>query len=134
MMSTLSLAAPTSQLPLARGAIKLANSLRLVKTLFHFRLGRDQLFTFGGPDRQLHLFAAAAGRNRRGNAISVFRIGLHAVVEQYRVAALQRYAQRRGRFDTEELKTHVGRLDREIDQDALVRMRHVAHADRRAVG
>jgi len=74
------------------------------KNLFYFRLCRDQLFTFRGPDRQLYLFAAAVGRNRRGNAISVFRVGCHGVVEQYRVAAFQRYAQRRGRFDTEELK------------------------------
>ena len=29
------------------------------------------------------------------------------VVEQYRVAAFQRYAQRRGRFDAEELKIHA---------------------------
>src|ERR1700724_1073380 len=103
------------------------------KNSFYFCLGRDQLFTFRGPDRQLYLFAAAAGRNRRGNAISCFRVGFHGVVEQYRVAAFQRYAQRRGRFDTEELKSHAGRLGREIDQDVLVRMRHVAHADGRAV-
>src|SRR5712675_3098061 len=102
--------------------------------LFCSCLGRDQLFTFRGPDRQLHLFAAAAGRNRRENAISVFRIGFHAVVEQYRVAAFQRYAQWRGRFDTEELKIHARALGREIDQNVLVRMRHVAHADGRAVG
>src|ERR1700736_3707414 len=89
------------------------------KNLFYFCLGRDQFFTFRGPDRQLYLFAAAAGRNRRGNAISVFRVGFHGVVEQYRVAAFQRYAQRRGRFDTEELKIHAGRLGREIDQDVL---------------
>src|SRR3981189_3733866 len=97
------------------------------KNLFYFCLGRDQLFTFRGPDRQLYLFAAAAGRNRRGNAISVFRVGFHGVVEQYGVAAFQRYAQRRGRFDTEELKINAGRLGRQIDQDVLVRMRHVAH-------
>src|SRR5205085_10503209 len=92
------------------------------KNLFYFCLGRDQLLTFRGPDRQLYLFAAAAGRNRRGNAISLFRVGFHAVVEQYRVAAFQRYAQRRGRFDTEELKIHARTLGRDIDQDALVRI------------
>ena len=71
--------------------------------LLYSCLGHDQLFAFRGRDRQLHLFAAAAGGNRRGNAISVFRVGCHGFVEQYRVAALQRDAQRRGRFDTEEL-------------------------------
>ena len=33
-----------------------------------------------------------------------FRVGLHGVVEQYRIAAFQGHAQRRGRFDAEELK------------------------------
>ena len=51
------------------------------KNLFYFCLGRDQLFTFLGPDRQLYLCAVAAGRNRRGNAIAVFWVGLHRVVE-----------------------------------------------------
>jgi hypothetical protein len=35
------------------------------KNSFYFCLGRYQLFTFRGPDRQLYLFAAAAGRKRR---------------------------------------------------------------------
>ena len=76
--------------------------------LFYLCRGRDQLLTFRGPDRQPHLFAAAAGRNRGGNAISVFRVGYHGVVEQYRIVAFQRDAQRRGRFDTEELKSSAG--------------------------
>src|SRR5258706_12858491 len=99
------------------------------QNLFYFCLGRDQLSTFRGRDRQPYLFAAAAGRNCRGNAISVLRVGFHAVVEQYRVAAFQCHAQRRGRFDTEELKIHARTLGREIDQDVLVGMSHVPHAD-----
>ena len=59
---------------------------------------------------------------------------MHGVAEQYRVAAFERHAQRRGRFYTEELKLHARVLDREIDQDILACMRHVAHADDRAVG
>ena len=34
-------------------------------------------------------FAAAAFRNRRGNAVAVFRIGLHGIIERYRLAAFQ---------------------------------------------
>ena len=57
------------------------------RSLFYSCLGRDQLLTFRGPDRQVYLFAAAAGRNGRENAISVFWVGCHGAVEQYRVAA-----------------------------------------------
>jgi hypothetical protein len=60
---------------LAPGRVAAGNNL------FRFCLGRDQLPTFRGPLRQLPLFAATAGRNRRGNAIAVFRVGLHRVVE-----------------------------------------------------
>src|SRR5882724_13110001 len=92
--------------PSPEGAVNPANCFG--RNSFYFCLGCDQLFAFRGPDRQLYLFAAAAGGNRRGNAISVFRVGCHGVVEQHRVAAFQRYAQRRDRLDTEELKRHAG--------------------------
>src|SRR3954469_6035580 len=58
--------------------------------LFFFCLGPDQLSAFRGPDRQPDLLAAAARRNRRGNAISVLRVGRHGGVEQDGVAAFQR--------------------------------------------
>ena len=86
-----------------RGWVSLRSTHPTVKSLY-LCLGRDQLPAVRGPDRQPYLFAAAAGGNRRGNAISVFRVGVHGVIEQYRIAAFQHDAQRRGRFDAEELK------------------------------
>jgi hypothetical protein len=45
------------------------------------------------------LFAAVACSNARENAIAVVRVGAHGVIEQYRIAAFQRDAQGRRRFD-----------------------------------
>ena len=39
-------------------------------------------------------FLTAARWDRRGYAISVLRVGFHVIVEQYRIAAFQRDAQR----------------------------------------
>src|SRR4051812_23295121 len=68
------------------------------------RLGRYQRVALRGSDRQPYGFTTAAGRQRRRNAIAAFWIGRHGLVEQDRIAALQRHPQGGGWLKAEELK------------------------------
>jgi len=68
-------------------------------------------------------------------AISVFRVGLHGVVEQYRISALSTVSAngvRRPMLKTEDSLSHP--RPPPVNQDVLFRSVDVAHADGRAVG
>src|SRR6185312_16570910 len=101
--------------------------------LLDWCLRRDQLPARRTSDRKPHPISVA-GRKGCGNVVAVFRIGLHTIIEQDRIAALQANPERRGRFEGEELKIGAGAIGRQIDQDALVRLRDIAHADAGAIG